>query len=234
MRAIWVSAAVLLLPGLAFAQQGRYNPAVVGNPSYTGYGAPPPTYIPGALHNPSYTGYNAPRYGTGFNPSYTGYNYQPYGTGYNPSSYNGSGYQPYNSSPSYGTNYDYAYPYTGYSGYRAYGEARLSPGGLYGPLNTILPDMALQERPPADLTPQAVTLEVKVPNPAAEVFVEGGKTRSVGLDRTFVSPKMEAGTRYTYEVMARWTQDGKEVEQTRRVPVRAGEKVVVDFTRPEK
>jgi uncharacterized protein (TIGR03000 family) len=216
MRAIWVSAAILLLPGLALAQQGRYNPAVVGNPSYTGYGAPPPTYIPGALHNPSYTGYNAPRYGTGFNPSYTGYNYQPYGT----SLYYGPG--------------EFTSPYT-YGPYRYNGEGRATQSVLYGTQSAVRPDVvAGLETPPEDRLPQAVTLEVKVPNPAAEVFIEGGRTRSVGLDRTFVSPKLEPGTRYTYEVKARWTDNGKEVEQTRRVPVHAGERVTVDFTKPEK
>jgi uncharacterized protein (TIGR03000 family) len=216
MRAIWVSAVVLLLPGLALAQQGRYNPAVVGNPSYTGYGAAPTPYIQGALYNPSYTGYNAPRYGSGFNPSYTGYDFRP---GYSSYYYNPGPYLDYR--PMYGSS-------------RYNGETQPTRAVLYGPQSAVAPEAAAVEVPPLDRTPQAVTLEVTVPNPAAEVFVEGGRTRSVGKTRTFISPPLETGTRYTYEVKARWTEDGKEVEQTRRVPVRAGDRVQVDFTRPEK
>ena len=50
---------------------------------------------------------------------------------------------------------------------------------------------------------------------------------------TFQSPPLDPGRNYTYEVRARWTEDAKEVSQTRKVRVRIGQRVTVDFTRPE-
>jgi hypothetical protein len=39
---------------------------------------------------------------------------------------------------------------------------------------------------------------------------------------------------YAYDVRVRWTKDGAAVEEARRVPVRAGARVEVDFTRMAK
>jgi uncharacterized protein (TIGR03000 family) len=76
--------------------------------------------------------------------------------------------------------------------------------------------------------PNSATMNVRVPADAA-IWFQGAKTGQRGEERTFVSPPLEPGRAYTYEVRARWNQDGKEVEQTRQVRVRAGETVKVDF-----
>jgi uncharacterized protein (TIGR03000 family) len=72
---------------------------------------------------------------------------------------------------------------------------------------------------------------VKVPADA-EVWFGSGKTRQTGELREFVSPELEPGRDYTYEVKARWTENGKEVVRTRTFDVSAGAWLVVDFTRP--
>ena len=46
-------------------------------------------------------------------------------------------------------------------------------------------------------------LSVRVPQPAAEVFVNGVKTTQTGTDRTFESPPLDAGKQYKYELTAR-------------------------------
>jgi uncharacterized protein (TIGR03000 family) len=73
---------------------------------------------------------------------------------------------------------------------------------------------------------------VVVPVDAA-VFFDGEATSLTGSTRTFVSPPLEQGKKYRYEVKARWTVNGKQVEQTRKVPVTAGARVRVDFLTPE-
>jgi uncharacterized protein (TIGR03000 family) len=73
-------------------------------------------------------------------------------------------------------------------------------------------------------------LSVKVPQPAAEVFVDGAKTVQTGTDRLFESPPLEAGKRYQYEVTARWIEGGKTRERKMAVVGTAGEVVRVDFT----
>jgi uncharacterized protein (TIGR03000 family) len=82
---------------------------------------------------------------------------------------------------------------------------------------------------PVPLDPNSVTMNVRVPA-GAEIWFEGSKTGQTGTTRTFVSPPLEPGRGFTYEVRARWTDNGKEVDRTRQVHVRAGEKVDVDFS----
>jgi uncharacterized protein (TIGR03000 family) len=76
--------------------------------------------------------------------------------------------------------------------------------------------------------PNSATMKVVVPA-NAEIWFEGSKTGQSGTTRTFVSPPLEPGRGFTYEVRARWTEGGKEVERTRQLHVHAGENVQVDF-----
>ncbi len=72
-------------------------------------------------------------------------------------------------------------------------------------------------------------LSVKVPQPTAEVFVDGTKTSQTGTDRIFESPPLEAGKPFKYTVMARWVERGQVVESSREVTGTPGEVVRVDF-----
>jgi uncharacterized protein (TIGR03000 family) len=69
---------------------------------------------------------------------------------------------------------------------------------------------------------------VEVPT-AAEVYLEGVKTRQTGPNRVFVSPRLAPGKQYVYEVRARWIENGHPVEQTRSLVVTAGERMTVHF-----
>ena len=90
--------------------------------------------------------------------------------------------------------------------------------------------------PPADGAAAAadasVYLSVRVPADA-EIWVDGVATRQTGTSRKFVSPPLSAGQEYTYELTARWTENGREVVQTRRIDVTAGDRKSVDFTQPD-
>jgi uncharacterized protein (TIGR03000 family) len=78
-----------------------------------------------------------------------------------------------------------------------------------------------------------VIISVKLPQPAAEVFVDGVKTAQTGTDRIFESPPAEAGKHIQYEMTARWIERGVTLEETRVVSGKPGEVVRVDFTLPE-
>jgi uncharacterized protein (TIGR03000 family) len=89
---------------------------------------------------------------------------------------------------------------------------------------------------PADMvwyrTGDTALVEVLLPANDAELSVQGKPMAMKGIRRRFVSPPLGSG-RYTYELTARWGEtEIKPVEQTRRVSVRAGERVTVDFTQP--
>jgi uncharacterized protein (TIGR03000 family) len=83
-----------------------------------------------------------------------------------------------------------------------------------------------------DRANERVMARVIVPATDAQLWIEGEKTSSDGDMRTFVSPPLEAG-KYSYTFQARWSQDGKTTEQTRKVSVHPGDRITVDFTTAE-
>jgi uncharacterized protein (TIGR03000 family) len=74
-----------------------------------------------------------------------------------------------------------------------------------------------------------LVISVKVPQPAAEVWVDGKKTVQTGTDRTFESPPLEGGKSYRYTVTARWVERGQTFESSREAIGAPGEVIRVDF-----
>jgi uncharacterized protein (TIGR03000 family) len=83
--------------------------------------------------------------------------------------------------------------------------------------------------PPA--TTPVVHFTVEVP-PDAEVYLEGVKTTQTGSNRLFVSPPLTPGKQYVYEIRARWSDNGRPVEQMRSLVVTAGDRLTVSFPTP--
>jgi uncharacterized protein (TIGR03000 family) len=79
--------------------------------------------------------------------------------------------------------------------------------------------------------PDAARVEVRVPAGAA-LWFDGVRTQQSGSERSFVSPPLTPGQEYTYEVHARWTEDGRTVDRNRTIHVRANTRTDVDLTRP--
>jgi uncharacterized protein (TIGR03000 family) len=148
----------------------------------------------------------------------------------------------------FGVGVGFGYPLGGYGGYGGYYP---SYGGYYGndypqdysagpaasyyvspatPSVYNVPDQNARGGAAAAQDPIAHIM-VKVPADA-EVWFGSGKTQQTGAQREFVSPPLGTGKDYSYEIKARWTQDGKEVVQTRQIDVTAGAWKVVDFTKP--
>ncbi len=72
------------------------------------------------------------------------------------------------------------------------------------------------------------TVEVQLPADA-ELWFGSYRPNQTGDSRIFQSPTLIAGQAYSYQVRARWNQDGRLVDQTRTVQVRAGRVARVDF-----
>jgi uncharacterized protein (TIGR03000 family) len=77
-----------------------------------------------------------------------------------------------------------------------------------------------------------IHLSLKVPQPVAEVFVNGVKTLQTGTDRIYESPPLEAGKTYAYDIVARWIEGGATVERLKTVTGKPGEVVRVDLSAP--
>jgi uncharacterized protein (TIGR03000 family) len=75
----------------------------------------------------------------------------------------------------------------------------------------------------------AVEMILKVPS-AAELWFNGTKTaQQAKAVRHFVTPALDPGQDYSYDIRVRWTDDGQPVEQTRRVLVRAGDRMTLNL-----
>jgi uncharacterized protein (TIGR03000 family) len=72
-------------------------------------------------------------------------------------------------------------------------------------------------------------IRVMVPDPNAEIWFDSAPTKQRGTDRMFHSPPLDGNARYGYTIKARWMDNGRPVEQERRVEVQPGQSVMVDF-----
>jgi uncharacterized protein (TIGR03000 family) len=164
--------------------------------------------------------------GSGWYPGYYGgYGASPYNSGYYPYSYN-SGYYPYDSGY-YPYSNDSGYsPYSNDSGYSPYSNDTYSNGSSspaydpgyydsYGPLTSSYPD----SYSPATAQPDTrAHITVSVPADAA-LWFNDTKSTATGAVREYASPPLTAGDRFTYDVRARWNENGHEVTQTQQVEV---------------
>ena len=79
-------------------------------------------------------------------------------------------------------------------------------------------------------TPQDTHAHIIVRAPAgAELWFNGTKLTGEGEVRKFVSPVLTLGQRYSYEVRARWKQNGQTITKTHELTVKAGAHIDVDF-----
>jgi len=136
--------------------------------------------------------------------------YYPYGFGY--------GYSPGYSS--YGYSYSPGYASDSYDP-TYYGYSYDTPAVTGGP---AVPEPVTPTAEPD--RPAHVTL--KVPADAVVTF-DGVKTDAKGAVREYNSPPLAAGKQFSYDVTAKWEEDGHTVTQTQNVPVSAGAHPTVTF-----
>lgn len=205
----------------------------------------------GIRSNGNYGNYGNPNYGQGFYGN-RGYNSFPqdynYSNGYfNNGSYYSSPNYTYNSL-GYASNSSFYTPSTslGYTSNGVYysapyttstvltpcsGQTVYYPGTTsYSPSTTTYSPSEL--KPANYVQPSSATssnITVSVPTMETEVWFGDATTSAQGMDRAFVSPGLEAGQTYTYTIKARWLAEGKTVEQSRKIDVRAGQNTTVQF-----
>lgn len=112
--------------------------------------------------------------------------------------------------------------YSGYSG-TIPGTA---PGDAIPQAELPEPTGPIQSPPP-----DAALIEVRVPDEFAEIRFDGERTSSVGTQRYYVTPVLEAGKSYEYAITASWKSGGRTVTGQRQVTVTAGQTARIDFTR---
>jgi uncharacterized protein (TIGR03000 family) len=68
----------------------------------------------------------------------------------------------------------------------------------------------------------------------AEVWIDGNKTFQTGPMREFVTPPLEPGQKFNYDIKARWTENGQEVVRERQLNFHAGDRLMVNMMAPQK
>jgi uncharacterized protein (TIGR03000 family) len=180
------------------------------------------------------------------NPGTAGTNAQPNNPYWSttPSTYNGTaggqgvgtGYSIHSPSPLSGSSFGVGMMGLAGSSYSPrpgqYSFSRSFPAsmlGYYSP--AALAEAATLFAPnPAKQSDNTAHITLQVPA-GAEVWFDGKPTRQTGATRHFYSPPLQPGKDYFYALRVRWEQDGKSVEETRRINVRANERVSLEPTR---
>lgn len=81
-----------------------------------------------------------------------------------------------------------------------------------------------------DVSDASATIEVRLPDPDAAVWIDDVETESRGTERRYFTPTLRAGSSYSYTIKASWTDDGETRTIERQVPLQAGSRVLLDFT----
>jgi uncharacterized protein (TIGR03000 family) len=71
-------------------------------------------------------------------------------------------------------------------------------------------------------------LAISVPRDAI-VFINGKQTTSSGKMRTYYSIAMKSGNNYEYTILAQINQNGKKIEETKKVMIHVGDKKLLTF-----
>ena len=137
-----------------------------------------------------------------------------YGGSYGATPYVGD----YNYSRTPGTMYAYPYFAPNYS---------LPGQPLMASTNTS-PGMAGTATVATDTTAR---IHVKVPD-GATIWFDGRRTQQGGTDRDYVTPPLETGKTFSYDLQAAWPQGNRLITQTRKIEVTPGGRTEVDFTKP--
>ena len=186
--------------------------------------------------------YAGPSYGRYGNWGNYGYGY---GSGWNDRAWNSSWYgstyprSSYYYSPGYGYSYPsstyyysapavtYSYPSTTYQSAPA--TTYSAPAPSYGSSAIVGASSASS----ASRSRDTAHLRVHVPDPTAQVWVNDAPTQQRGMERVFETPPLSSDRTNTYEIRAKWLEDGRTMEQTRTVRLQPGAQEVINFGQAE-
>jgi uncharacterized protein (TIGR03000 family) len=75
---------------------------------------------------------------------------------------------------------------------------------------------------------ETAVIRLRVPA-NAQVWFDGSETTQRGSLRPFVTPALEPDKDYTYVIRARWIEDGRPAEETRKVQFRSGDRLTLNM-----
>lgn len=75
-------------------------------------------------------------------------------------------------------------------------------------------------------------IHIKLPDPSAAITFDGESILGRGPDRLILTPSIQAGKPFKYQVQATWTQNGQTVTELREGTVVAGKYAIANFDAP--
>jgi uncharacterized protein (TIGR03000 family) len=87
---------------------------------------------------------------------------------------------------------------------------------------------------PGEPGSRGARIQILVPVADAVVLFGDHRTQQQGTDRIFETPPLPGGRDVHYTITASWTENGRRVSTVRRVAVRPGAQVLVNFTGPSR
>lgn len=119
----------------------------------------------------------------------------------------------------------------GYSGVYEGGYPTTGPrGGVPG---VAAPTLEAEAFPRLRDAALIAFVQVLVPT-GAELWFDDWRSSQQGEVRHFTSPRLAPSAKYAYRVHARWMENGRRVDETRKMVVQAGDRLIVDLRQPEK
>jgi uncharacterized protein (TIGR03000 family) len=119
-----------------------------------------------------------------------------------------------------------------YGCYGGFGCTGYLPGGVSANVPEPIPAPRVDEKKGggtgAVVPNNRAKVVVQLP-PDAKLYVDDQPIKTTADRQTFNTPQLQRGQTYFYEVRAEAVRDGKTVAETRRVLIRAGQEVTVDF-----
>jgi uncharacterized protein (TIGR03000 family) len=127
--------------------------------------------------------------------------------------------------------YDSGYYGSGYDG--SYGDVTPYYSDSYPSVAPAVSNYPYVPAPAHISAPPDTSAHVTVNVPAdTQLWFDGTATTTTGSVRQFDTPSLTPGSKFSYEVRARWNDNGHEVTQTQQVEVRSGARINVSFPVP--
>jgi len=127
----------------------------------------------------------------------------------------------------------------GYGGYGGYGGSYYSSpyysSDYYSdvtPSYSYYPSADIYSSP-APMVNNSAMMRVIVPDPNAQVFLDGQPTSSTGNVRTYQTPPLTGAQTFTYHLRAVFMRNGQQTTEERTVVITPGQTTTVDFSRPQ-
>jgi uncharacterized protein (TIGR03000 family) len=79
------------------------------------------------------------------------------------------------------------------------------------------------------LANNCVLIRLSLPSADAQVWFENAATQQRGFNRVYISPPIETGKNYTYNIKATWMENGHEVTREKKLQVYANQTAMANF-----